>query len=116
PSTGAGRLRASVVFLAWLSEHSLEWAGAGMVPARRAARESAAFGRMTEQAIFAEQLPVVRFPPAFPGVDSVRASTLDLAVNEAVLRRAAPREALNRAAREADALLATNLKKFARAL
>lgn len=118
PSTGAGqrRLKASVVFLAWLSEHSLEWAEAGMVPARREARESAAFRRMTEQAIFAEQLPVVRFPPAIPGVDSVRASTLDLAVNEAVLLRAAPREALNRAAREADALLAANLKKFARAL
>ncbi|WP_437477346.1 ABC transporter substrate-binding protein [Sorangium sp. So ce1014] len=118
PATGAGqrRLRASVVFLAWLSEHSLEWAQAGMVPARRAARESAAFRRMTEQAIFAEQLPVVRFPPAIAGIDSVRASTLDLAVNEAVLLRAAPREALNRAAREADALLAANLKKFARAL
>ncbi|WP_437964307.1 ABC transporter substrate-binding protein [Sorangium sp. So ce260] len=118
PSTGAGqrRLRASVVFLAWLSEHSLEWARAGAVPARRAARESAAFRRMTEQAIFAEQLPAVRFPPAIAGVDSVRASTLDLAVNEAVLLRVAPREALDRAAREADALLADNLKKFARAL
>ncbi|WP_437661111.1 ABC transporter substrate-binding protein [Sorangium sp. So ce1182] len=118
PSTGAGqgRLRASVVFVDWLSRHSLEWAKAGMVPARREARESAAFQRMTEQAIFAEQLPVVRFPPAIAGVDSVRASTLDLAVNEAVLLRAAPREALNRAAREADALLSDNLRKFGRAL
>ncbi|XYH93857.1 ABC transporter substrate-binding protein [Sorangium sp. So ce1128] len=118
PSAGAGqgRLKASVVFVDWLSRHSLEWAKAGMVPARREARESAAFQRMKEQAIFAEQIPVVRFPPAIAGVDSVRASTLDLAVNEAVLLRAAPREALNRAAREADALLSDNLRKFGRAL
>ncbi|AUX34704.1 ABC transporter substrate-binding protein [Sorangium cellulosum] len=117
PGAGAGhrRLQAAVVFLAWLSEHSLEWAAAGMVPARRAARESAAFRRMTEQAIVAEQLPAVRFPPAIAGADAVRASTLDLAVNEAVLLRAAPREALSRAAREADALLAGNLRKFGRA-
>ncbi|WP_437893504.1 extracellular solute-binding protein [Sorangium sp. So ce124] len=116
PSAGERRLQASVVFLDWLSRHSLEWAEAGMVPARREARESAAFQRMTEQAIFAEQLPVVRFPPAIAGIDAVRASTLDLAVNEAVLLRAAPRAALRRAAREADALLAANLRKFARAL
>ncbi|WP_434041674.1 MULTISPECIES: ABC transporter substrate-binding protein [Sorangium] len=116
PSSGQGRLQASVVFVDWLSRHSLDWAEAGMVPARREARESAAFRRMTEQAIFAEQIPVVRFPPAIAGIDSVRASTLDLAVNEAVLLRSAPREALNRAAREADALLSDNLRKFGRAL
>ncbi|WP_437774977.1 ABC transporter substrate-binding protein [Sorangium sp. So ce1097] len=112
PSSGQGRLKASVVFVDWLSRHSLEWAEAGMVPARREARESAAFRRMTEQAIFAEQIPVVRFPPAIAGIDAVRASTLDLAVNEAVLMRSAPREALRRAAREADALLSDNLRKF----
>ncbi|WP_437730627.1 ABC transporter substrate-binding protein [Sorangium sp. So ce1335] len=116
PASGQGRLKASVVFVDWLSRHSLEWARAGMVPARREARESAAFRRMTEQAIFAEQIPVVRFPPAIAGIDAVRASTLDLAVNEAVLLRAAPREALGRAAREADALLADNLRKFGRTL
>ncbi|AUX45036.1 ABC transporter substrate-binding protein [Sorangium cellulosum] len=112
---GQRRLPAAVVFLDWLSRHSLEWAEAGMVPARREARESAAFQRMTEQATVESQLPHVHFPPAIAGIDAVRASTLDLAVNEAVLLRAAPREALRRAAREADALLASNLRKFGRA-
>ncbi|AUX24383.1 ABC transporter substrate-binding protein [Sorangium cellulosum] len=115
PRDGQRRLKASVVFLDWLSRHSIEWAEAGMVPARREARESAAFLRMTEQAIFATQIPHVRFPPAIAGIDSVRASTLDLAVNEAVLLRAPPREALDRAARAADALLSDNLRKFGRA-
>jgi multiple sugar transport system substrate-binding protein len=114
-SPDPSRLQASVVLIDWLSRHSLEWGNAGMVPARRNARQSAAFQRLREQAAFAAQIPYVRFPPAIAGVDPVRASTLDVAVNEAVLLRAAPREALDRAAREADVLLSNNLKKLGKA-
>jgi multiple sugar transport system substrate-binding protein len=47
-----------------------------------------------------------------PGAPDVRVVTLDIAVQNAVLGRQAPRAALQEAARSANALLQVNREKF----
>jgi multiple sugar transport system substrate-binding protein len=104
---------ASKVFINWISERSLEWAKGGQVPARASVRDGAEFKALPEQSVFAEQVDVLHFPPALPGVGDALA-TIDRAVNEAISMKKEPQAALDAAAERADKLLAENLKKYQR--
>ena len=42
------KLQASKVFIDWMSKHSADWAGAGMIPARKSVREEAAVTDSTQ--------------------------------------------------------------------
>jgi multiple sugar transport system substrate-binding protein len=53
-------------FIAWLSEHSLEWAKAGQIPARQSVRNSAEFKALPGVSAIAEQQPDARFFPPIP--------------------------------------------------
>lgn len=53
-------------FIAWISEHSLEWAKAGQIPARQSVRNSAEFKALPAVAAIAEQQPDARFFPPIP--------------------------------------------------
>jgi multiple sugar transport system substrate-binding protein len=105
------KLTAAQVFVAWMSEHSEEWAGSGMIPARTSVREGGALEGMP-QAVIAEQIDSMRFLPPVPGVGTVQADTLEIAVADAVLGKASPEEALTREAKRADQLLEKNLQQF----
>ncbi len=87
---------AALEFMAFVSDHGLNWADAGQVPARRSARESEAFKSMQVQSAFAEQLPYVLFPPRSPAVFELQ-QQLDFAVEKALRGRATPEEALREA-------------------
>ena len=91
---------------------SPEWATAGMVPARRAARETKAFRELPAAAI-AEEIPYVRFPRPIPGIGDVRESTLDVAVQQALSRAMTVQDALGDSARRATELMRSNREKFA---
>jgi multiple sugar transport system substrate-binding protein len=91
---------------------SPEWAKAGQIPARRSARESAAFRELEAQSALAEQVPDLRFQPAAPGLSDVRESTLDVAIAQAINGSKTVREALDEIARRADELLRLNREKF----
>jgi multiple sugar transport system substrate-binding protein len=106
------RLAASVTFIDWLSRNSAGWAKAGMVPARRSERESAAFRKLKPQQAFAQEIPFARFTPSFPGASDVRAVTLDLAIQNAVLGKQSPRAALQEGAQRAKGLLEANRRKY----
>ena len=54
----------------------------------------------------------MRFLPTVPGVPDVQVQTLEIAVSNAILGRAKPKEALEAAAAQADKLLQANLRKF----
>ena len=106
------KLHASRQFLAYLSENSLEWAKSGQVPARNSVRESGDFEALETQSILAAQLDDVVFPPTVPGIGDVTAPTFEQAVNTVVLGKAKPKEALDDAAKKADAILEDNRKKY----
>ena len=106
------KLQASKVFINWISEHSLEWAKAGQIPARASVRESQEFQNLQPQATLAEQIPSFHFVPPEPGIGDVQPTTFEQAVNEAVLLRRSPKEALDAAAERADQLLEENRQKY----
>ncbi|HEX5880324.1 MAG TPA: ABC transporter substrate-binding protein, partial [Actinomycetota bacterium] len=106
------KLQASKVFIAWISDHSIDWAKAGQVPARASVRETPEFQALEVQNIAAQQLDYVKFPPAVPGIGEVTTPTFELAVNEAVLGKKSPKEALDDATSKANELLAANKKKY----
>jgi multiple sugar transport system substrate-binding protein len=53
-------------FIAWISEHSLDWAKAGQLPARQSVRNSAEFKALPAVSKIAEQQPDARFFPPIP--------------------------------------------------
>jgi multiple sugar transport system substrate-binding protein len=109
------RLAAAVTFIDWLSRNSAGWAKAGMVPARRSERESPAFRKLKPQQAFAKEIAYARFTPSFPGASDVRAVTLDLAIQNAVLGKQSPRAALQEGAQRAKGLLEANRRKYGEA-
>ncbi|HEX2051994.1 MAG TPA: ABC transporter substrate-binding protein [Actinomycetota bacterium] len=106
------KLQAAKAFIAWLSEHSIEWAKAGQIPARNSVRESDEFQQLDAQSTLAAQLPAVHFPPAVPGIGEITTPTFETAVNEAVLMRKSPKVALDEAASRANDLLEENRQKY----
>jgi multiple sugar transport system substrate-binding protein len=107
------RLAASRVFIDWLSRNSAGWAKAGMVPARRSVRESAAFAKAAPKGdIFAREVDIAQFDPPVAGLTDVRSMTFDVAIQRSVLGKAPVRQALGDAAQQANALIAQNREKF----
>jgi multiple sugar transport system substrate-binding protein len=105
------KLTAGKVFINWISQQSLEWAKGGQVPARKEVRESAEFKALPEQAALATQIDYVHYPPSVPGIgDAINAA--NTAVNEAVLLRKPPAQALTDAAGKANQILEANRKKY----
>jgi multiple sugar transport system substrate-binding protein len=105
------RANASKTFIGWMSQQSAEWSGAGMIPARNSAREEAAFTDSVQYALN-DYLENLHFLPPVPGLGDVQPSTLEVAVNEAVLQKTPPEEALSKYAGNATELMQDNVAKF----
>ncbi len=105
------KIEAAKVFINWISQHSIEWAKGGQVPARRAVRESAEFKALSQQAEFAKEVDYLKFLPAKPGIGDAMA-TVDTAFNQAILGKKDPKTALDEAAAKAKKILADNAKKY----
>jgi multiple sugar transport system substrate-binding protein len=107
----ANKVAASKVFINWLSEHSLDWAKGGQVPARKQVRDDAGFKALTEVASLAPELEYAAFPPASPGIGEVL-TTFYNSFNEAVLGKKQPKQALDDGVAKADKQLEDNRKKY----
>ena len=105
------KLQAAKTFIDWMSKHSADWAGAGMVPARKSVRETAGV-KDTAQGPIADQIDTLHFLPPVPGLGDVQAQTLEIAVADAVLGKKQPADALKGAAIQASKLMYANKKKF----
>ncbi|MBA2445616.1 MAG: ABC transporter substrate-binding protein [Nocardioidaceae bacterium] len=105
------RADAAKTFIGWMSEQSAAWSQAGMIPARNSAREESAY---TDSVQFAlkDQTEHLHFLPGVPGIGDVTPQTVEIAVNEAVLGRKSPQEALSQAQDDANQLLEENSEKF----
>jgi multiple sugar transport system substrate-binding protein len=104
--------QASKVFIDWISKKSREWAKSGMIPARNSERESQEFAQLKEQATVAQSIDDMHFLPQIPGIGDVQAQTLEIAVNEAVLQKKDPKQALDQWAAAASKVMEQNKKKF----
>ncbi|ADU29311.1 ABC transporter substrate-binding protein [Evansella cellulosilytica] len=93
------RLEASMKFIQFVSENSLQWAKAGQVPATYSVLESDEFKALEHQYNASQQNFV--FPPSTPFYGDAWGPT-GPAVDEAMLGQLTPQEALERAAREGE--------------
>ncbi|PRZ06361.1 multiple sugar transport system substrate-binding protein [Isoptericola sp. CG 20/1183] len=105
------KVAAAQVFVAWMSEHSGEWAGAGMIPARESVRTSGVLDGTVQEPI-ADAIDTMRFLPPVPGLGTIQAETLEVAVADGVLGDRAPDVALTEEAERATALMEENLARF----
>ena len=105
------KVDASKVFINWLSQHSLDWAGAGQIPARKSVREESGFKQLAEVNTLAQQLDYLHFPTSLPGIGDAMI-TVETAVNEAVLGKKSPKQALDDGAANAKKILDENRKKY----
>jgi multiple sugar transport system substrate-binding protein len=111
-SADDNKLQASKVFINWISQHSIDWARAGQIPARNTVRNSAAFKALPQQSALAQQISYVHFPPALPGWGDVSAQTLEQAVTAAVQGKSTADKALDAGVSKANQLLKENKKKY----
>jgi multiple sugar transport system substrate-binding protein len=105
------KAQAGKVFIAWMSEHSADWAGSGMIPARLSVREGGALDGQP-QAVIAEHIDAMRFLPPVPGLGGVQAEALEPAVANAVLGETDVQDALSKAADQATELMKRNRESF----
>jgi multiple sugar transport system substrate-binding protein len=103
------KAKAAQVFIAWMSEHSAEWAGSAMIPARLSQREGAA---EFPQAPIAEVIDAMHFLPPVPGVGGVQTESLEPAVANGVLGKEEPADALGAADSKATELMKRNAESF----
>ena len=104
--------QAAGVFIKWIGEHSLEWAKGGQIPANAQVREDPGFEDLDFQNTLAAQLDYVQFPPAVPGIGDAINVMMEEGVQEGVLGRKSPEQALSDAGKSAQQLLDENAKKF----
>ena len=102
---------ASRVFINWISQQSIGWADAGMVPARNSVRESEEFKKLGAVTEFAKQVDYIHFVPPVPGVDDVTPE-FTTACSNAMLGKQPIAQALGEAAVRANKILAANAKKY----
>jgi multiple sugar transport system substrate-binding protein len=105
------KLTAAKVFINWISGHSIEWAKAGQVPARKSIRDGAEFQALTEQAAIGSQIDNLYFLPSVAGIGDASA-VVDQAINAAILLKKSPKDALTEASAKADKILEQNRKKY----
>jgi len=90
-------------FIRFLSDSSLEWAGAGQVPARKSVRLKPEFLALPVQSQFATQIPYMLYPPRTTVLFELSLE-IDLAVEKVMRGRASAVEALK--------IADTNAQKF----
>jgi multiple sugar transport system substrate-binding protein len=101
-------------FISWISEHSLEWAKAGQIPARKSVRDSAEFKALPAVSKIAEQVPNARFFPPIPGAPDMLfgAQGAGQAAVAAVTGKKDAKAALDEAASNLTKVLAQNKTKY----
>jgi multiple sugar transport system substrate-binding protein len=92
-------------FIRFLSEHSIDWADAGQIPARKSFRETPEFRAMKVQHAFAQEIPHVFYAPQVPFIFEFF-TEVDFAVESSMRGNASPAEALAEAERKVNMAIA----------
>jgi multiple sugar transport system substrate-binding protein len=103
---------AAATFVKWMNDNSADWASTGELPAQNTVREDPALlETYPALAPFLEELEYAHYETVSPGITNAMAEVAT-AVNEAVLGKKTPKEALDDAAKKADQLLAQNKAQY----
>ncbi|TFB98758.1 ABC transporter substrate-binding protein [Cryobacterium sp. HLT2-28] len=103
---------AAATFVKWMNEHSSGWAETGELPANNKVRnDPALLEKYPNLKPFLDELPYAHYETSAPGISNAMA-TITTAVNEAVLGKKTPKEALDDAAAKADQLLKQNKAQY----
>jgi multiple sugar transport system substrate-binding protein len=105
------KAQASRVFINWISQQSLNWADAGMVPARNEVRNAPEFKQKGLVNEFAKEIDYIHFVPPIAGVSDVDPEWVT-ATSNAMLGKAPIQQALSDGAARANKILAANKKKY----
>jgi multiple sugar transport system substrate-binding protein len=92
-------------FITFLSNHSVEWARGGQIPVRASLRATPGFQALTIPRIYAQQLNHVRYSPAVPYIFELQRE-LRIAFEQILRGAATPEEALAKAQRNIEAVIA----------
>jgi multiple sugar transport system substrate-binding protein len=104
------RREASFYFVDWMTEHSVEWAAAGQVPAHNASREEALAREefnYTKLQPYAEQLSIAKFMPTVPALLEAL-PRLGTHVIAAILGQSSVEDALSNAESEVNDILSAS--------
>ncbi len=106
------KTQAAATFVKWMNDHSKVWASGGELPATNTVRDDPALVKeFPNYAPFLKELEYAHFETAAPGISAVSA-TIETAVNEGVLGKKPPKQALDDAAAKADKLLQQNKQQY----
>jgi multiple sugar transport system substrate-binding protein len=94
------RVEAAMTFIEYVTEHSIEWAQAGQIPAKNSVRESDEFKELELQSRFADVDTLV-FPNPSPTYVDVWVPAEE-AINEIILGKKSAEEALKQAANKGE--------------
>lgn len=97
-------LDAAKRFMKYLSDNSLDWAGAGQIPVRKSLRQTERFQKMTVQREFAKQIPYVQYFPQVPYIFEML-TEFDLGIERALRGRVPAEAALQDADRQIQKVL-----------
>jgi multiple sugar transport system substrate-binding protein len=78
--TDAGNREAALTFINWIGDNSLAWTATGKMPAKLAVFDMPEFRDLTELAVIADAIDIVRFPPNVPmqpSIDRVVQETIE---------------------------------------
>lgn len=103
---------AAATFVNWMNAHSSSWPETGELPAANSVRNDpkllASYPALKP---FLDELPYAHYETVAPGITNAVA-TITTAVNEAVLGKKTPKQALDDAAAKADQLLKQNASQY----
>ncbi|HOE65100.1 MAG TPA: ABC transporter substrate-binding protein [Candidatus Hydrogenedentes bacterium] len=97
--------RAAWTFIAYLSNHALDWCDGGQIPSRASLLKTDRFQSMPAQSEFAKALPHIFYMPRVPFVFEFQ-TELDIAVEKALRRTASPQAALDAATARVNEIIA----------
>jgi multiple sugar transport system substrate-binding protein len=103
---------AAATFVKWMNDNSADWASTGELPAQNTVREDPALlQNYPALAPFLDELEYAHYETVSPGITNAMAE-VTTAVNEAVLGKKSPKEALDDAAKKATQLLEQNKAQY----
>ena len=108
----ANKTSAAATFVKWMNENSSGWAETGELPAANDVRnDTALVEAYPNLATFIDELPYAHYETSAPGITAANA-LITTALNEALTGKKSPADALDDAAKQADAILKQNEAKY----
>lgn len=103
---------AAATFVKWMNDNSAGWAATGELPADNTVRnDPTLLADYPNLKPFLDELPYAHYETVSPGINAANA-TITTAINEAVLGKKSPKQALDDAAAQANQILEQNKAQY----